>query len=162
MCIYIHHMLMHVSVYVCTDIYMYFKLCLGPNLGLNCCSNPAVGACSRSPQPALPRSRRLSPALLHAHPPALAPAAPKRDKPATSPTRPADKASCEDVLSLPVFLPHTPFLFPVFSGHLSPRSRLSQLSPGSLRPAPRGRRGLSEETLALAGMASAPRQINPS
>lgn len=84
---------------------MCFKLCLGPNLGLNSCSKPAAGICSRSPQPALPRRQRLSAALLHAHLPAFTPAAPKHDKPATSPVRPADKASCEAILSLPVFLP---------------------------------------------------------
>lgn len=105
MCIYTHFVLTHMNVCVCTYIYTYFKLCPGPNLGLNSCSNPAAGACSCSPQPALPRRRRLSATLLHAHLPALAPAAPKRDKPATSPARRADKASREDVLSLLVFLP---------------------------------------------------------
>lgn len=105
MCVYIHFILAHINVYVCIYIYMYFKLCPGPNLRLNCGSNPATGACSCSPQPALPRRQRLSAALLHSHLPALAPAALKRDKPVTSPARPADKASCEDVLSLPVFLP---------------------------------------------------------
>jgi len=57
------------------------------------------------PQPGLPRRQCLSAALLHIHLPALAPAALKSDKPATPPACPADKASREDISSLPVFLP---------------------------------------------------------
>lgn len=58
----------------------------------------------------------------------------KRDKPATSPSLTADKASCEDVLSLPAFLStHT---FPVPSFWWAPVTTVSILTAFSQLPPP--------------------------
>lgn len=133
---------------------MYSKLCPGQNVGLKLLLQPCQGrSCSPiqpCPQPA------LSASLPSAHP-APAPAAPSRDKPSTCPARPADKAGCEDAVSLPAFVaPH--LSCSQFSVGTCQRGLDFHSSCRCLRPA----RGLSEETLALAGMAPALRQINPS
>lgn len=143
-------------MYICTCIYTHYKLCPGPNLELNLCSNSDTDSCSSQAAPLTDgvylqpfcspiflRSLQLPWSTISPRPLLL-----------TRPIRRAVKTSCVDWF----FSPHT---FPVPSFWWAPVTAVSTSTAFSQLP-PRGRRGLSEETLALTGMASAPRQINPS
>lgn len=98
---------------------------MAPKLLLQPCQGLSAASSSRAR-----RDAALS-ASLPAAGPALAAAAPSRDKPSPCPARPADKESCEDAVSLPAFV----------APHLS-CSQFSagtcQRGPGSAAPAPLG------------------------
>lgn len=119
---------LYLHIYMCMRIYTdtYFKLHPGSNLGLNCGSNPAVGACSSSPRQRCPADgvylQPLCPLIFRR---SLQPPR-KAISPRPLPIRRAARTSC----LCQFFCPHT---FPVPSFRWAP---VTAVSFSLLSPAP--------------------------